>query len=199
MERKNIQEKKWCTMTQSHGNWQRGSNKRLNSEIAKSQIQTTKETIISQGSSPSVENNVKFCQVCGNSLSECIGHNDSGPIMGADIAHPKAEKTVIQKPIKVKPIGIAMGNNKCYQCKEKLDYAIVYEEKDYCVACHTSNLLNQKKEVQVQLPKELIFDFENKQVKFISEEKLREVFSKVGKKYDGIVFSIDNIFQELRL
>ncbi len=114
-------------MIQSPEGWRKGSNKRLNSEIAKNPLPTINETTSSPDSQKNVEKNYKMgvdrakgkdwsaCGICGKSLEKCYGH---------DTNKLRTNNEPIQKP------------------------------------------------KTIELPNELIFGFENKKVKFISEEKI---------------------------
>ena len=111
-------------MTPSPENWQRGSKRRLNSEINKNPVQMTKRTT----SLPGLQ------KPAGKSIE-----------MGIDKGIPGAERTgsppteKVEVPNKVPP--------------------------------------NKVEPKEVKLPLELVFGFENKKVKFISEEKLLKIIN----------------------
>jgi len=155
-------------LTPLPGNWRKGSKRRLNSEINKSPPPTTKETTSSPGLPKSVENKIGF-----------------------DKGVPGGDKTVIKEPP-------AYGTPELDKLPEppeptEEDFKKLIEDSNFK---HNEPVKKTEPVKTIELPKELIFGFENKKVKFISEEKLKKAFKKID---DESGYSIGNpIFDRLK-
>ena len=177
-------------MTPSHGDWKRGSKRRLNSEIAKKNQQTTETTTSSPDSQKNVKRNTE--PIIRSRVLFKENPNLKEPVikdrdykMGFDKGAPGGDKTAYHDiPAYPTMPEEFLEIYACHQCgKTVTNKSITSKPDTRCI--HNPPVIMTKvwpiaaqpkpEPKEVKLPLELIFGFEGKRVKFISEEKINAV------------------------
>lgn len=187
-------------------NWHKGSKRRLNSEQNKTPPKTTGTTTSSPGLVKNVEKNTEpiirsrvlfkedpnlkepvikdrdykvgvdmakgqdwsACGVCGRNFQICKGHTKED--LAKMVPYPTEPEL---KGGKV--VALTKEEHKEVHQPTKESIKTLYEDSDF----KHNKPVKKPEPVEVKLPLELIFGFEKKKVKFISEEKLNAVINKV--------------------